>query len=591
MKQTRSLAFKLSAAFTAIVVLACGILVSTSLLIFSRVGNTIKEIRYNDVLNNNVKSEVQSGISIVEYFYEQEQSGTLTREEAQEKAKEAIRAIRYNDDKGGYIWIDNTDGTLVMHPILPDQEGTNRMQLEDCNGVMILQEILKVADEGGGFNHFVFTKSDGVTEAEKVAYSQKFDDWNWVLTSGCYLDDVQANMDNTQVDSIFARSTYMMLIESIILIVIMFFVTILTIRKLMNSLNAINDGLSQLSHGNLAVQFDEKYLRRNDEIGVMIQHTEQAVQNLRSIVEEGLHTSQDVNNASTQMSEASHSSSEASNQISTAIEDVATAASNQVDAINSAMENVSSMQNGTAEIQDAVQEIGSCTQELLKSSQGMREHLSEMQKGSSDMTTQVNNIYEKIADTNQTIERMSEILSSIEEIASQTKLLSLNASIEAARAGESGKGFAVVADSIKNLSENTSNELANIKNIIENLVDNFKKCNECIHKVVKSNQTSLADSEEVIHAFHTLDQQIATTGSRVETINSVINRTISEINAVSEQISDIEQSAENSAAASEEVTASIQELQALLQTMDEHSADLNEKANHLNDKLHTFTVE
>lgn len=591
MKKTHALAFKLSATFTAIVVLACIILVSTSCIIFSRIGNTIKEIRYNDVLNNNVKSEVQSGISIVEHFYEEEQSGALTREEAQNEAKEAIRAIRYNDDNGGYIWIDDTNGNLVMHPILPEQEGNNRMQLEDCNGVMIMQEILNTANQGGGFNRFVFTKSDGITEAEKIAYSQKFDAWNWILTSGCYLDDIQANIETTQVDSIFTRSTYMMLLESIILIVVMFFVTILTIQKLMSNLNVISDGLNQLSSGNLAVQFDEKFLRRNDEIGVMIQHTAQAVENLRGIVEEGLHTSQDVNNASTQMSEASHSSSEASNQISIAIEDVAMSASNQVSAINNALENVSSMQNGTTEIQDAVQEIEGCTQELLKSSLGMRENLSEMQKGSSDMTTQVNNIYEKIVDTNQTIERMSEILNSIEDIASQTKLLSLNASIEAARAGESGKGFAVVADSIKNLSENTSNELMNIKSIIESLVDNFKKCNECINKVVKSNQTSLAESEEVIHAFNTLDQQIATTGSKVDTINSVINRTVTEINAVSEQMSDIERSAENSAAASEEVTASIQELRALLQTMDDHSADLNEKANHLNEKLHSFTVE
>ena len=61
-----------------------------------------------------------------------------------------------------------------MHPILPEKEGSNRKELQDCNGVMIIQEIMKAAQAGGGFNEFVFTKSDGVTEAPKIAYSETF---------------------------------------------------------------------------------------------------------------------------------------------------------------------------------------------------------------------------------------------------------------------------------------------------------------------------------------------------------------------------------------------------------------------------------
>ena len=146
---------KLSAAFTAIVLLTCLLLVGTTIGIFSQVSTAVKDIRYNDVLQHNVKSEIQSGLSIVQYYYDESESGTLTETEAQDLAKEAIRAIRYNDDQGGYIWIDDTEGNLVMHPILQDQEGDNRMDLTDCNGVKIMQEILKTADNGGGFNRIV----------------------------------------------------------------------------------------------------------------------------------------------------------------------------------------------------------------------------------------------------------------------------------------------------------------------------------------------------------------------------------------------------------------------------------------------------
>ena len=65
--------------------------------------------------------------------------GGLSEAEAQKKAMEVIRSIRYGDDNSGYLWIDGTDYTLLMHPILPDQEGNNRYELTDQNDVKIIQ--------------------------------------------------------------------------------------------------------------------------------------------------------------------------------------------------------------------------------------------------------------------------------------------------------------------------------------------------------------------------------------------------------------------------------------------------------------------
>lgn len=588
-KITQSLAVKLAAGFTAIVVFACLLLVGTATAIFKDVNTMIEEIRYNDVLDGNVKSEVQAALAIVQHYYDEEQNGTYTEEEAQSYAKEAVRAIRYNDDQGGYIWIDATDGTLVMHPILSDQEGTNRMDLEDCNGVKIIQKILEVSDKGG-YNKFVFTKSDGVTEAPKVAYSKKFDGWNWVLTSGCYMDDVKAGMDNSRVNRIFNGSRSVMVIESIVLILAMIVVTILIVHKLMKSLRVINDGLNRLAAGNLTDVDNSRMEKRKDEIGMMVRNADQAIKNLRELVQKSMDTTNDVCSSSDQMKNISNSAMTASDQISHAIEGVASESGEQASAIATVMDSVSTMEEGTTEIQSAVGEIDTCTQKLTDSSMQMRKNLGEMKSGSSDMTAQVHNISEKIADTNKTIERMTDILDSIEEIADQTKLLSLNASIEAARAGESGKGFAVVAESIKSLSENTANELTNIKEIIGSLVDGFKECNACIESVVKSNEVSIADTEEVIQAFESLDLEIDSMGSHVKTIRTVVTETVSEISRISGQMTSIGEGAQKAAAASEEVTASVQELDAMMQTVGSHSTDLSLKAEDLVEKMKQFTI-
>lgn len=588
-KITESLAVKLAVSFTAIVVFACLLLVGTTTAIFKEVNTMIEEIRYNDVLDRNVKAEVQTALSIVQHYYDEEKNGTYTEEQAQSYAKEAVRAIRYNDDQGGYIWIDATDGTLVMHPILADQEGTNRMELEDCNGVKILQKIMEVADEGG-YNQFVFTKSDGVTEAPKVAYSKKFDGWNWVLTSGCYMDDVKASMDNTSVNRIFSGSKSVMIAESLVLIIVMICVTILIVRRLMKSLGVINEGLKRLAVGNLEDMDRSPMEKSRDEIGMMIRNMNVAVKNLRELVQKSVDTTNDVCSSSEQMKKISNSAMTASDQISHAIEAVANESGEQVSAIANVMDSVNTMDEGSTEIQKAVSKIDTCTRKLTDSSAQMRENLGEMKNGSSDMTAQVHNISARISETNQTIEHMSDILDSIENIADQTKLLSLNASIEAARAGESGKGFAVVAESIKSLSENTANELTNIKQIIGNLVDGFKECNTCIESVVKSNEVSISDTEEVIQAFESLNLEIESMGSHVKTIRSVVGETVSEISRISGQMTSIEEGAQKAAAASEEVTASVQELDTLMQTAGSHSSELSQKAEGLVEKMQQFTI-
>lgn len=590
-----SLNRKLTFIFSGIVLVACLLLLGTCSWIFRSVESTVKNIRYDDILSGyktEVKAEVETALSIVQHYYGLSQSGKITEDQAKSDAEEALRDFRYGDDGSGYVWIDDTDYTLVMHPILPDQEGANRKGLEDKNGVMIIQEIMTVADKGG-YNEFMFTKSDGKTVAPKIAYSKAFPQWNWVITTGCYTDDIKGNIagshNNIRINKLFKGSTIFMIVESIVIVFAMVIISTLVIKKVTKEINRIKDRLGMVADGDLSVSLDQ--IKRTDELGQMLSHTNLAIGKFKDVIKKSLSTSKDVEKTGKEVKTIASSVADASDQISTAIEGIAGEATNQASAINTVTSAVKEMQENTDNISSSIQQIGRSSDSLLKNSGEMKKHISVMQCSSGDMTEQINDIAKKIVETSDTVEQMSGIVNSIENIANQTNLLALNASIEAARAGEAGKGFAVVADSIKGLSEDTSSELANIKAIINDLVDKFGLCTENIGYVVESNASNMEDTKEVMDAFDVLDKGITETSDIVLRINSIIKRSVEQITSISNQIVDIQRGAESSAAASEEVTASVEELTALMNTLDSNSEELTQKADNLVNELEYFKVD
>lgn len=593
----KSLSFRLSAIFSGIVLVTCLILVGTCGVIFSQTEKTIKDIRYDDILDGyktEVKSQVQSGLTIVQYYYDQYQKGQMDEDTAKMEALETLRNFRYGDEGDGYIWVDSTDYTLVMHPILPDKEGTNRRELQDNNGVMIIQEIMKVAQQGGGFNEFIFTKADGKTQAPKIAYSQEFEPWSWVLTTGCYTDDINANIDSSnntkQISATFHRNICELVVESVVLIIVMVVLTFIIVKRLVRVLEVVKGKLESISSGDLTGAIENKYAKRTDELGAMVQNANKSMENFSGIIKDSIQITKDVTGAGDNVKNMTETALEATSQIEKAIEGVATEATRQVQAIDNMHKTVLKIQDGANDITAATDSIGKCTEELSTNSENMKMHIEAMSKGSGEMTENVTTIASQIEETNQTIRKMSEILSSIEEIASETNLLALNASIEAARAGEAGKGFAVVADSIKGLSENTSKELERIKTIITSLVTGFDECARCIELVVNSNETNITDTQEVITAFSLIEAGISETNDKIAKISSVISDTMDEIHSVSAQVEEVEGSAESTAAASQQVTASTEELTSLMNSVEGDISELASSSHELEKKMNRFTV-
>lgn len=593
----KRLARKLTTAVVGAIVLLSAGLVIIAAVVFTDIKATMKEVLYDVTLDSYksvISSEVQSAISITENYYELAQSGGLSEAEAQKKAMEVIRSIRYGDDNSGYLWIDGTDYTLLMHPILPDQEGNNRYELTDQNDVKIIQEIMKVAKEGG-YNEFYFTKSDGVTVAPKVAYSKEFEPWNWVITTGVYSDDIQNIVDNSngviQIGQIFNQSLGLMAGMAALFAVIIAIVAYILIKKIILVIDKVKVQLTRVAQGDLTGKLEGRISQRNDELGAMVRNTNIAMDAFRNSMLSVKNTTDAVESGSTDMKEKTENAVNANEQVATAIGNVAAEVSQQASAVDQMIENVASLADAGKAVSTAVEEALQYMKQLDGNSADMKAKMESMSEESSHMDVNVQEISEKIDVTSKGIQEMETILGSIEEIASETNLLALNASIEAARAGDAGRGFAVVADSIKGLSENTSNELENIRKIISTLVENFKECEKCIELVVKSNQSSTESTKDVIESFRIINNDVVSTNEKLTVVHETDEKMMKDIMEIDSQVKVIGQAAESNAAATQEITASSEELTALLTNISSTCNSMTGYVDNLVKDMNQFKVE
>jgi len=469
---------------------------------------------------------------------------------ARKTAAARISKLRYGNDD--YFWINDLGPRMIMHPTKPELDGQDLTDNKDPNGKRLFVEFVNVVKkQGSGFVDYQWPKPGKDAPQPKLSYVTGFEPWGWVIGTGVYIDDLQAQLWESARTVIFA---------ALVVIVLLGAVTLIMARRMSSALVAMSGSVTKLGEGDFGVELPG--LSRRDELGDMARSIEQ----FKVKAEQKAHDEADAKARQDQLAASQRKrdmhrlAEEFESAVGEIVETVSTASARLESSAGMLTSTAERSQELTTMVAAAseeastnVQSVASATEELTSSVNEISRQVQESARMANEAVDQARKTNDRVGELSKAAARIGDVVELINTIAGQTNLLALNATIEAARAGEAGRGFAVVASEVKALAEQTAKatgeiglQITGIQAATQESVGAIKEIVGTIEKLSEISSTIAAAMEEQ--------------GAATQEISRNVQQASLGTQEVSSNIADVQRGASETGTASSQVHSAAQSL-------------------------------
>lgn len=411
-----------------------------------------------------------------------------------------------------------------------------------------------------------------------------------IMQDGKAVGMVFAGMPSEETNNYIVSKVMIIMGVSITIVIALSVIGVLFALGLSKALIKSRNVIANLSNGDLTVEVDEKIRKRNDEIGFMANELEILVEKLVEVIGTVKASSKTLHETGVSLETMSTQTSMATNEIRDAVEGISQGAMNQAEETEDAAEDVTKIGDMITEIVSSVDNLDAVSKEMQNASNESSVIIKELSISNDKTTDAIEKIGKQVNVTNESVQDIRQAVDMITAIATETNLLSLNASIEAARAGEHGRGFAVVASEIQKLAEESNNSALQISKIIDNLLQESEETVRIMSEVddiVREQKTKL---EETKSMFELVTEGVQSTRKETESIEVQARACDKSREQVMEVISSLSAISEENAASTQETNAGMEELDAQLTVLTQQSKELLDLAVELENNMEFFKI-
>lgn len=490
-----------------------------------------------DILQSYMEDMASSGSEIVQTLY-QECDGEVPVELWEQYFSE----MKIESLPSSYAYVVDLDTSLMLYH--PDSS-----KIGEPVANQVVSSLCESVQSGNSYEHqnYVEYVFKGVTKM--AAYSVTADD-HYVLV---------ITADKTDISSKIGSILGMTSVISFICMGGFIVLAIVVLHFIMKDLNEVKAMVEHFSRFELNEDKEkmERLCKRKSEIGDIARAVRELCNSLREMVTDLKTNSDKLAAYSQELSEQSGTVSDYMNSIDSACIEIADGATNQAHSTEEATRYAINMGNMIDVSLQAVEQLQAASELVRQATYSAGEKLAGVRESNQKVTGSTEKIGVSIAETSKSAEAIREAAEIITGIASQTNLLSLNASIEAARAGDAGRGFAVVATEISQLSEQSNQAAIKIRNIISELLTNS---NQSVVDIKSAKDITEEQTDKLNEAIAEYNRAKEGLDRSIEEIDKVREST-AELESFKNEMLDLIQSlaaiSEENAASTEETSASV----------------------------------